>query len=170
MYDMNTILKAMAEGKTADDLAAEFSNALNAAIAEDKRIKEEAAAKAAAEAAKMDQVAAIKDLLNQARAFISKYYGKYIPDDFIDAFNAPISDEDALALINEIEGYLKMLPVVMKFAELDNFNLIPVKDMPIKVVNEGEIKAKKRKPSVNKITKDEADDILSQFLAGLNLI
>jgi hypothetical protein len=169
MYDMNTILKAMAEGKTADDLAAEFSNALNAAIAEDKRIKEEKAAKAAAEAAKMEQVAAIKGLLDQARAFISKYYGKYIPADFIDAFNAPISDEDALALINEIEGYLKMLRMFMKFADMGNLNIIPIKDMPIKVVNEGEVK-KKRKPSVNKITKDEAEDILSQFLAGLDLI
>ena len=158
MYDMNTILKAMAEGKTADDLAAEFSNALNAAIAEDKRIKEEEAAKKAAEAAKMEQVAAIKDLLDQARAFLSKYYSKYIPDDFIDAFNAPISDEDALALINEIEGYLKMLPVIMKFADLDNINVVPVK------------KTKTKKPSVDALTKNEAEDILSQFLASLDFI
>ena len=158
MYDMNTILKALAEGKTADDLAAEFSNALNAAIAEDKRIKEEEAAKKAAEAAKMEQVAAIKDLLDQARAFISKYYSKYIPADFIDAFNAPIADEDALALINEIDGYLKMLPMIMKFADLDNINVVPVK------------KTKAKKPSVDALTKNEAEDILSQFLASLDFI
>jgi integrase len=158
MYDMNTILKAMAEGKTADDLAKEFSNALNAAIAEDKRIKEEEAAKAAAEAAKMEQVAAIKDLFDQARAFISKYYGKYIPADFVDAFNAPVSDEDALALINEIENYLKMIPMIMKFADLDNLNVAPIK------------KVKAKKPSVNTLSKNEAEDILSQFLASLDFI
>lgn len=158
MYDMNSILKAMAEGKTADDLAKEFSNALNAAIAEDKRIKEEEAAKKAAEAAKMEQVAAIKDLLDQARAFISKYYGKYIPADFVDAFNAPISDEDALALITEIENYLKMIPMIMKFTDIENLNVAPIK------------KVKVKKPSVNTLSKNEAEDILSQFLASLDFI
>ena len=165
MYDMNTILKAMAEGKTADDLAKEFSDALNAAIAEDKRIKEEefnaAEARRIAAAARKERIDALRKIIEAGRDYVKRYHAEGIPAEVLEA---EIDDETVDALIDEISGYFEILPMLLKIADLGSvrtsFSAIPVKNT----------KPKAKKPSVDTLSKNEAEDILSQFLASLDFI
>ena len=95
MFDMNTILAAMAEGKTADDLAKEFTDALNAVNAkiEADRIAAEKAAreKEAAERAKSAKVNAFKDIMIDIIDFFNTYYGDQLPSEVIEALNNDIT-------------------------------------------------------------------------------
>ena len=119
MYDMNTILAAMAEGKTADDLAKEFTDALNAANAklEAERI---AAEKAAAETkANTAKVAAFKDIVIDLIDFINTFYADQLPSDVLTALNDEIKDETVADVVKEIDALVKMSPMILALIEME---------------------------------------------------
>ena len=69
MVNQNDILKALQEGQDADTIAQQMTDALNAAIAQKKKID---ADKAKTEAARKEQI--MQDILNSIFDFIDEFY------------------------------------------------------------------------------------------------
>lgn len=163
--DMNLILKKLAEGKTADDLAKEFTDALNAANAEIKRQEEE---KIKAKSVKIDRLAKIvEDIVS----YVLDYYADALPNDIIDELNGSSperyveSAEEIDALIEEI---VPSFPMLIKLAELqDSLGGANIIKAPSIKVAAAPVK-RPQKPTIKTLTDDEAGDILSQFLKDLS--
>lgn len=175
MFDMNTILAAMAEGKTADDLAKEFTDALNAVNAkiEADRIAAEKAAKEKEEAerAKSAKVNALKDLMIDIIDFINTYYGDQLPSEVIEALNNEITDETVADVAKEIDALIKMTP--MLFALIDAEEKSPLSNSKwisfkptFKIADEAPKSADKPviKKTINTISVNDADKIIQDFL------
>lgn len=163
MYDMNTILAAMAEGKTADDLAKEFTDALNAANAkiEADRIAAEKAAKA-----KSAKVAAFKDILIDIVDFINTYYANELPEDILEALNDEIKDETVADVVKEIDALIKMAPMVVALINMEeksasNKNKIFKSTMPSLKIG------RNPKLTIKNIGDEDANKIIHDFLSGL---
>ena len=173
MYDMNTILAAMAEGKTADDLAKEFTDALNAANAkiEADRI---AAEKAAAEAkAKSEKVAAFKNIMIDIIDAINTYYADQLPSEVVEALNNEIKDEAVADVVEEIDVLIKMLPTILALIDRDAapkaaspagwFSFSP----QIKFVDKTKDEGKSKRKTIKTISQDEANKIIHDFLGQI---
>lgn len=175
MYDMNTILAEMAEGKTADDLAKEFTDALNAANAkiEADRIAAEKTAKEKEEAerAKSAKVNALKDLMIDIIDFINTYYGDQLPSEVVEALNSEITDETIADVVKEIDALIKITP--MLFALIDAEEKSPLSNSKwisfkptFKIADEAPKSADKPviKKTINTISANDADKIIQDFL------
>ena len=170
MYDMNTILAAMAEGKTADDLAKEFTDALNAANAkiEADRI---AAEKAAAEAkAKSEKVTAFKNIMIDIIDFVNTYYADQMPSEVVEALNGEIKDETVAEVVDEIDNLIKMTPMVLALINAEKKSSLPksqwVSFKPtFKIADSAPKRAEK--PTIKTITPDEANKIIHDFLGQI---
>jgi hypothetical protein len=173
MYDMNTILAAMAEGKTADDLAKEFTDALNAANAkiEADRI---AAEKAAAEAkAKSEKVAAFKNIMIDIVDFVNTFYADQLPSEVVTALNGEIKDETVADVIKEIDALMKMAPMLLALIDRDAapkaaspagwFSFSP----QIKFVDKTKDEGKSKRKTIKTISQDEANKIIHDFLGQI---
>ena len=170
MYDMNTILAAMAEGKTADDLAKEFTDALNAANAkiEADRI---AAEKAAAEAkAKSEKVTAFKNIMIDIIDFVNTYYADQMPSEVVEALNGEIKDETVAEVVEEIDNLIKMAPMLLALFNAEKKSSLPksqwVSFKPtFKIADSAPKRAEK--PTIKTITPDEANKIIHDFLGQI---
>lgn len=172
---MNTILAAMAEGKTADDLAKEFTDALNAANAkiEADRIAAEKAAKEKEEAerAKSAKVNALKDLMIDIIDFINTYYGDQLPSEVVEALNNEITDETIADVVKEIDALIKMTPMILALIDAEEKSS-PSKSKWIsfkptfKIADEAPKSADKPviKKTINTISVNDADKIIQDFL------
>ena len=173
MYDMNTILAAMAEGKTADDLAKEFTDALNAANAkiEADRI---AAEKAAAEAkAKSEKVTAFKNIMIDIINFVNTYYADQMPSEVVEALNGEIKDETVADVVKEIDALIKMSPMLLALIDRDAapkaaspagwFSFSP----QIKFVDKTKDEGKSKRKTIKTISQDEANKIIHDFLGQI---
>lgn len=169
MYDMNTILAAMAEGKTADDLAKEFTDALNAANAkiEADRI---AAEKAAAEAkAKSEKVTAFKNIMIDIIDFVNTYYADQMPSEVVEALNGEIKDETVAEVVEEIDNLIKMTPMVLALIDRNAatpagwFSFSP----QIKFVDKTKDEGKSKRKTIKTISQDEANKIIHDFLGQI---
>ena len=163
MYDVNTILAAMAEGKTADDLAKEFTDALNAANAkiETDRI---AAEKAALEA--NAKVAAFKDIMIDIVDFVNTFYADQLPSDALAALNGEITDESVADVVKEIDALVKMAPMILALIEMEekpalNKNKILKSTMPSLKIG------RNPKLTIKNIGDEDANKIIHDFLSGL---
>lgn len=177
MYDMNTILAAMAEGKTADDLAKEFTDALNAANAklEADRIEAEEAAKAklAAERAKSAKIAAFKSIMIDIIDAINTYYADQLPSEVVAALNGEIKDETVADVIKEIDALMKMAPMLLALIDRDAapkaaspagwFSFSP----QIKFVDKTKDEGKSKRKTIKTISQDEANKIIHDFLGQI---
>ena len=163
MYDMNTILAAMAEGKTADDLAKEFTDAWNAANAkiEADRI---AAEKAALEA--NAKVAAFKDIMIDIVDFVNTFYADQLPSDALAALNGEITDESVADVVKEIDNLVKMAPMILALIKMEekpasNKNKILKSAMPSLKIG------RNPKLTIKNIGDEDANKIIHDFLSGL---
>ena len=171
MYDMNTILAAMAEGKTADDLAKEFTDALNAANAkiEADRIAAEKAAKEkeAAERAKSAKVNAFKDIMIDIIDFFNTYYSNQLPSEVVEALNNEITDETVADVVKEIDALIKIFALIdaEEKSPLSKSKWISFKPT-FKIADEAPKRADKPviKKTINTISVNEADKIIHDFL------
>lgn len=157
MYDMNTILKAMAEGKTADELAKEFADALNAANAkiEADRV---AAEKAAAET--NAKVAAFKNIMIDIIDFVNAFYADQLPSDVLTALNNEIKDETVADVVKEIDDLIKMAPMILALIEMEEKSTSN-KNKIFKSV------LKNPKLTIKNIGEEDANKIIHDFLSGL---
>ena len=166
MYDMNTILAAMAEGKTADDLAKEFTDALNAANAkiEADRI---AAEKAAAEAhTNTVKVAAFKEIVIDLIDFINTFYADQLPSDVLTALNGEIKDETVADVVKEIDALIEMAPMMLALIKMEkksasNKSKIFKSGMPSLKIG------RNPKLTIKNIGDEDANKIIQDFLSGL---
>lgn len=160
MYDMNTILAAMAEGKTADDLAKEFTDALNAANA---KLEADRIAAEKAERAKSAKVAAFKNIMIDIVDFVNTFYADQMPSDVIAALNGEIKDETVADVVKEIDELVKMAPMILALIEMEeksasNKNKIFKSVMP---------SLKNPKLTIKNIGEEDANKIIHDFLSGL---
>ena len=175
MFDMNMILAEMAEGKTADDLAKEFTDALNAVNAkiEADRIAAEKAAKEkeAAERAKSAKVNAFKDIMIDIIDFFNTYYGDQLPSEVVEALNNEITDETVADVVKEIDALIKMAPIMLDIFDaeekspLSKSKWISFKPT-FKIADEAPKRADKPviKKTINTISVNDADKIIHDFL------
>lgn len=167
MYDMNSILKAMAEGKTADDLAKEFTDALNAANAklEEERIEAEKLAKANQE--RVNKIAELKGIVCLMKDFIADYYLDYVPADYKDLITKDIEDEAIAEAVDEIDALMPMLPMIFALIETENAMTPP--SVPKKGSILPNIKMGKRpiKKTIKTMSDADANKILHDFLSDL---
>ena len=160
MYDMNTILAAMAEGKTADDLAKEFTDALNAANAkiEADRV---AAEKAATEA--NAKVAAFKNIIIDLVDFINTFYADQLPSDVITALNGEIEDETVANVVKEIDDLIKIAPMILALIEMEEKSASTKNKIfksPLKIGHNPKL-------TIKNIGDEDANKIIHDFLSGL---
>ena len=164
MYDMNSILKAMAEGKTADDLAKEFTDALNAANAkiEAERIEAEKLAKKNQE--RVDKIMELKGIILSMQAFIAEHYLDYVPEDYKALITQEIEDEAIADALDEIDALMPMLPMIFALIEAENAPSAPKKASILP-----NIKMSKRpiKKTVKTMSDADANKILHDFLSDL---
>ena len=160
MYDMNTILAALAEGKTADDLAKEFTDALNAANAkiEADRIAAEKAAIAA-----NAKVAAFKDIVIDLIDFINTFYADQLPSDVLTALNGEIKDETVADVVKEIDNLVKMAPMILALIEMEDKSA----STKNKIFKSAMPSLKNPKLTIKNIGDEDANKIIHDFLSGL---
>ena len=116
MYNINDILAQLQSGKSADEIAKSFTDALNAAIQKQN------------EQTKADErrKAKISDMTNLAEAiidFISEYYSEVIPKDM----DLDITEADVAELIDELDTAIPQLVSAFKgFEELTVSHVEPI--------------------------------------------
>lgn len=173
MYDMNTILAAMAEGKTADDLAKEFTDALNAANAklEADRIEAE---EAAAERAKSAKIAAFKNIMIDIIDFVNTFYADQMPSEVVAALNGEIKDETVAEVVEEIDTLIKMAPMILALIEAEKKSPLSKSQWisfkpTFKIADAAPKSADKSaaKKTIKTITPNDADKIIHDFLSKL---
>lgn len=160
MYDMNTILAAMAEGKTADDLAKEFTDALNAANAKIEADRIAAEKAAAAKQKDLTKIADFKAIMCDIIDFVNTYYADQLPSDVVAAINNDIKDEVVTDTLKEIDSIVKMVPMFLALMDADSKPKIKIKKTP-SFIN------KNPKLTIKNIGDDDANKIIHDFLSGL---
>ena len=171
MFDMNMILAEMAEGKTADDLAKEFTDALNAVNAkiEADRIAAEKAAKEKEEAerAKSAKVNAFKDIMIDIIDFFNTYYEDQLPSEVVEALNNEITEETVADAVKEIDALIKMFALIDAEEKSSPSKSKWMSFKPtFKIADEAPKRADKPviKKTINTISVNEADKIIHDFL------
>ena len=163
MYDMNTILAAMAEGKTADDLAKEFTDALNAANA---KIEADRIAAEKADVEANAKVAAFKNIMVDIIDFVNAFYADQLPSDVLTALNGEIKDETVADVVKEIDALIKMAPMFLALIEMEEKSA----SKPNKIFKSAMPSLKighNPKLTIKNIGDEDANKIIHDFLSGL---
>jgi ABC-type antimicrobial peptide transport system permease subunit len=103
MYDMNEILALLKEGQSVEDIAASFTSALNSAIQEQEKQKNEIAART-------EKIESLTNIVNSIIDFANKYYPDLIPEDMDMNFTA----EDIGLLADELDETVEEMVGLMK--------------------------------------------------------
>jgi hypothetical protein len=167
MYDMNTILKAMAEGKTADDLAKEFTDALNAANAklEEDRIAEEN--RALENQKRVDKIKELKGIILSMQDFITEYYLDYVPADYKDLITKEVEDDAIAEALDEIDALMPMLPVIFALAEAETTMTSPSASKKNSILPNIKMTKRPVKQTIKTMSDSDANKILHDFLSNL---
>lgn len=97
-YTTEDIMKMMAAGQTPEQIAQEFTDALNAAISKSKE-----------DTVKKERVAAIQSIGDQILAFVQKYYPNMYDESLRKQFDAAALDkviEDAYNEVNQMHSVM----------------------------------------------------------------
>lgn len=98
-YTTEDIMKMMATGKTPEQIAQEFTDALNAAISKSKE-----------DTVKKERVAAIQSIADQILDFVQKFYPDMYDEKLRKSFNAAELDQviaDAYNEVNQMHGVME---------------------------------------------------------------
>lgn len=98
-YTTEDIMKMMAAGQTPEQIAQEFTDALNAAISKSKE-----------DTVKKERVAAIQSIGDQILAFVQKYYPNMYDEILRKQFDAAVLDkviEDAYNEVNQMQSVME---------------------------------------------------------------
>ena len=159
MFSDEQIFERLMNGENIDDIMAEITNSVNAAIqkkadadkaAEEAKRKAEEEAKAKAEAKAAEKYCAIRELLD-AIANVCDLWGWEETANECDA----MTDEDIADIIEAIDSYGNM---IITYKQLKN-STFPL----------GGTKAKVEKKPVEKKA-DDATEVITKFLKGYGLI
>ena len=110
MYNMEDILARLAAGEDANDIATEFTNALNAAVQEDAKAK-------AAEKKELEKLEDAQHMVDAVLDFIDKWYPE---------LGTETIDVDAAEIIDAIDQMIGELKPMFKLLEkLQNIDTKP---------------------------------------------
>jgi hypothetical protein len=166
MFSDEQIFERLMKGENIDDIMAEITNKVNAAIqkkadadkaAEEAKRKAEAEAKAKAEAIAAEKHCAVRELLD-AIANVCDLWGWEETANECDA----MTDEDIEDIIDAIDSYGDMMATYAKLAKT-TFPLGGTKPVAKKI----EIG---KNPTVEVKKTETANDIINKFLKGYGLI
>ena len=116
MYNINDILAQLQSGKSADEIAKSFTDALNAAIQkQNEQTKADERRKA--------KICDMTNLMEAIIDFIDEYYHEVMPKDM----NLDITEADAVKLIDELDSTIPQLVSAFKdFEELTVSHVEPI--------------------------------------------
>ena len=166
MFSDEQIYERLMKGENIDDIMAEITNKVNAAIqkkadadkaAEEAKRKAEEEAKAKAEAVAADKQYAVRGLID-AIANVCDLWGWTETANECDA----MTDEDIADIIDAIDSYGEMMATYAKLAKT-TFPLGGAKPV-VKKVEIG------KNPTVEVKKTETANDIINKFLKGYGLI
>lgn len=125
MYNSDTILSLLQNGHSAEDVAKSFTDALNEAVQEQKRIEETARLEKEEAANKERRVSALADILELFNDWLTEYYPEFgnIKDDpaeLVDAIDR--AKDDIVELITVTNELLKFLDKGSKTTKVETHN------------------------------------------------
>ena len=95
--------------------------------------------------------------------FVNTFYADQLPEDVLTALNGEIKDETVADVVKEIDGLIKMAPMILALIEMEekstsNKNKIFKSVMP---------SLKSPKLTIKNIGEEDANKIIHDFLSGL---
>lgn len=137
--NMNDILARLEQGESVDAIAQEFTNALNEAVQEQKRIEETARLEKEKAENKERRVSALADILELFNDWLTEYYPEFgnIKDDpaeLVDAIDR--AKDDIVELIAVTNELLKFLDRGSKTVKTETHNITSPKGKEKKTADE----------------------------------
>lgn len=115
MFNQKDLLAALQNGENPEKIAQQFADALNGAIAQQKKDADEAKAKAEAAAKKEARIAAINGILDSVQEFIKEFYPDMYNPDMLSELSAIELDraieqayEETIAMMGPLQEIIKM--------------------------------------------------------------
>lgn len=134
MFNQKDLYAALQNGENPEKIAQQFADALNGAIAQQKKEADEAKAKAEAAAKAQARIAAIDGILNAVQEFIKEFY----PDMYDPDMRAQVKAEEIDKMIYQayeetqaMMGPLKELMKMRQQYEAQQAKAMPVEKKPV---------------------------------------
>lgn len=152
MYNMEELLAQLQGGQSADAIAKSFTDALNAAIAEQARAQAEADKR-------QDKIEWLQDILEETVAFIKEYYPEVLSDENVTVETAEV--EELVDMLDET------IPQLLQLAQLTDSLSSHIKPVSGGTVT---IKAPGQKPATFDVKSADFNTIMNDFFNkhGLN--
>lgn len=146
MYNVNDILAMLQNGESADTIAQNFADTLNAAIQKKKEEEEKQKKADAAAAIRSNKIADLTDILDYILDFIDEYYPELAAD-----LDMEIETSDVEAIVDELD---RTVPQVVSLTN----SLKSIKTTPSPIVMKGTL------------CKDDFNSIMGDFFKKNNLV
>ena len=131
MFNQKDLLTALQNGENPEKIAQQFADALNGAIAQQKKEADEAKAKAEAAAKKQARVAAINSILNSVQEFVKEFYPDMYNPEMLSELDAAELDKTIEQAYKETIAMMGPLQEIMKMRkQFEAQNAKPV-DKPV---------------------------------------
>ena len=131
MFNQKDLLTALQNGENPEKIAQQFADALNGAIAQQKKEADEAKAKAEAAAKKQARVAAINSILDSVQKFVKEFYPDMYNPEMLSELDAAELDKTIEQAYKETIAMMGPLQEIMKMRkQFEAQNAKPV-DKPV---------------------------------------
>lgn len=131
MFNQKDLYAALQNGENPEKIAQQFADALNGAIAQQKKEADEAKAKAEAVAKKQARVAAINSILNSVQEFVKEFYPDMYNPEMLSELDAAELDKTIEQAYKETIAMMGPLQEIMKMRkQFEAQNAKPV-DKPV---------------------------------------
>ena len=115
MFNQKDLLTALQNGENPEKIAQQFADALNGAIAQQKKEADEAKAKAEAAAKKQARIAAINSILDSVQEFVKEFYPDMYNPEMLSELDAAELDKtieqaykETIAMMGPLQEIMKM--------------------------------------------------------------
>lgn len=153
MFNQKDLLTALQNGENPEKIAQQFADALNGAIAQQKKEADEAKAKAEAAAKTQARIAAVQGILDAVTEFVKEFYPDMYDPAVMGEANAEELDKAIYQAYQETMAMMGPLKELMKMKEQ-----IEAQQAKAKPVDKPVLK------SVATVTPKDADAALKAFL------
>lgn len=131
MFNQKDLLTALQNGENPEKIAQQFADALNGAIAQQKKEADEAKAKAEAAAKKQARIAAINSILDSVQKFVKEFYPDMYNPEMLSELDAVELDKTIEQAYKETIAMMGPLQEIMKMRkQFEAQNAKPV-DKPV---------------------------------------
>ena len=131
MFNQKDLLTALQNGENPEKIAQQFADALNGAIAQQKKEVDEAKAKAEAATKKQARIAAINSILDSVQEFVKEFYPDMYNPEMLSELDAVELDKTIEQAYKETIAMMGPLQEIMKMRkQFEAQNAKPV-DKPV---------------------------------------